>query len=103
MFATGTRILMANGGFRVVEDLVLEEQVNGGILTEICWGLSDHQWYLFNGVTVAGPQEAWFEGAWVAVDAIPGLAQAAPVPKFCSLKTSTGRVFSINDTTFSAD
>lgn len=103
MFAAGTRILMANGSFKVIEDIVLEERVNGGSVTEICWGMSSHSWYVYNGVTVAGAQEVWFDGEWVIVGAVPGAQPIAQVPKFGSIKTSTGRLFSINDTTFRTD
>ena len=94
---------MANGGFKVIEDLVLEELVNGGSVTEICWGMSSHSWYDYKGITVAGDQEVWFDGDWAAISAVPEAQPIAQVPKFGSIKTTTGRLFSINDTTFRAD
>jgi hypothetical protein len=102
-FALGTRILMANGGFRLIEQLDLVEQANGGSVTEVCHGLSADEWYDHNGVYATGDQEAWIDGDWQMIKDAPGARRVAQQPVFYSIKTSTGRLFSINDTTFRAE
>jgi len=103
MIASYTLLLMANGGFRMANDIGVGEQINGGTVTGIRSGMSDCEWYDFNGVHL-GEYHIVFEGGfWKYAKDADASNRIQPYDVYYSLNTTSHRLFSVNNTTFADD
>jgi uncharacterized protein YodC (DUF2158 family) len=99
MIASTTLLLMANGGFRTINEIGVGEQINGGTVTGIRSGMCDCQWVDFNGVHLGEHHIVFEDGFWkYAKDAVMS-KRIPPYGVYYSVNTTSHRLFGINNTT----
>lgn len=103
MFAKGTLLLMANGGTKTVETIVVGEMINGGSVTMIKSGLSDDTWYKFNGVHLTGKHIVFEGGEWKYAEVAVASIRIPPHDMYYTLNCTNHRLFGINNTTLTDD
>ena len=102
-FAKGTLFCMADGAYKVVEDIKVGDKVQGGTVLKTRTGLSSRDFYNYNGTIMTDEHFVLEDGTWKYVFEADRSELVDPFDTYYTMDTTNHRLYGVNGEVFSDD